>query len=236
MVSHAAFQISLIGLGHGLLAFAPPQAIAQPSPVEAVTEHLVGVMDTAEQSRQDPAQPAVQMTTCPIAVDSAAQPSSTFLYQEQALLASTDEPYRQRILLVAPIPHPDLPASRVQSISYRPTDAAALVGLCNEPAAERSLAAHQLGEVTCRVFIAPAASGFLGTTLAEGCPTQVRGAVRVTNEILLHGEGMDTWDRGFDAEGQQVWGATDEPYRFRWRSPTGAEAQGEPAPSRMVSP
>jgi len=26
---------------------------------------------------------------------------------------------------------------------------------------------------------------------------------------------MNTWDRGFDATGNQVWGAKDKPYQFR---------------------
>jgi hypothetical protein len=27
---------------------------------------------------------------------------------------------------------------------------------------------------------------------------------------------MDTWDRGFDANGNQVWGADGESYQYRW--------------------
>jgi hypothetical protein len=27
---------------------------------------------------------------------------------------------------------------------------------------------------------------------------------------------MDTWDRGFDEEGNQVWGAENQGYQFRW--------------------
>ena len=49
----------------------------------------------------------------------------------------------------------------------------------------------------------------------EGCQAEVRGAVRITNRIILHQEGMDTWDRGFDESGNQVWGAEDEAYQFR---------------------
>nr|MBX2862941.1 hypothetical protein [Leptolyngbyaceae cyanobacterium MAG.088] len=40
--------------------------------------------------------------------------------------------------------------------------------------------------------------------------------VRLTNTIVLHQDGMDTWDRGFDSNGLQVWGAEAEPYQYRW--------------------
>jgi len=53
----------------------------------------------------------------------------------------------------------------------------------------------------------------MGETSAGGCPSDYKGAVRITNQVL-HEAGMNTWDRGFDATGNQVWGAKDKPYQF----------------------
>jgi len=59
---------------------------------------------------------------------------------------------------------------------------------------------------------------YLGLTQPEGCPADVRGATRITNTILLHDQGMDTWDRGYDENGNFVWGAKTQPYKFRWQN------------------
>ena len=32
---------------------------------------------------------------------------------------------------------------------------------------------------------------------------------------------METWDRGFDADGKQVWGAREDSYQFRDIEPVG---------------
>ncbi len=215
MFNRAVFRTGLLSVG--VWCSLQPLAIASSqSLVDEVVDHLTGVLDTTEQARRHPEQPAVQMTTCRIdvAVDDSMTGSATFLYQEQALAASLAQPYRQRLLQIAPLPGL-ISGGFVESISYRPLETEALVGLCDRPLAERSLSFSQIGEVTCRVFLTPVPEGFRGVTASEGCPTDVRGAVRVTNEILLHNRGMDTWDRGFDAAGQQVWGATTDPYQFR---------------------
>jgi hypothetical protein len=57
---------------------------------------------------------------------------------------------------------------------------------------------------------------YVGETQPGGCPANVRGAVKITNTIILNSAGMETWDRGFDANGKQVWGAQDESYQYRW--------------------
>ncbi|MBK4732583.1 hypothetical protein JJD41_22340 [Oxynema sp. CENA135] len=42
----------------------------------------------------------------------------------------------------------------------------------------------------------------MGETPATDCPTNYKGAVRITNSVVLNGDGMETWDRGFDAAGK----------------------------------
>ncbi|NJK53170.1 MAG: hypothetical protein HC936_10800 [Leptolyngbyaceae cyanobacterium SU_3_3] len=35
--------------------------------------------------------------------------------------------------------------------------------------------------------------------------------------MTLYKSGMETWDRGYDARGKQVWGAKTESYQYRRR-------------------
>lgn len=191
---------------------ANPELEAQ---AEEIVSYLVGQMDTSAQAAANEGSAAVRMTTCVIQVEDseveADEAEGTYLYQEQALMAQLDQPYRQRFLQI--VPH-ELSQS-VRSHSYKPSNPDAWVGLCNQPEAARVVPVADLGESVCNVFLRPAASGYLGKTPIGGCPADFRGAVRITNQVLLYEQGMNTWDRGFDAEGNQVWGAADAAYQFR---------------------
>ena len=189
--------------------------------VEAVAAHLEGVMDTTAQADANPDFVGVQMTTCRITVTQTnanatvdvnveASPDSIYLYQEQALSENVAEPYRQRFLYILPGDN-----HRIDSRTFKPDGPEQYVGLCDQPAPV--IAASELGEPVCTVSLrASTLGGFVGSTPASGCPANVRGAVTITNVVVLHAAGMDTWDRGFDAEGNQLWGAESIPYQYRW--------------------
>ena len=178
------------------------------SGVEAVARHLEGVMSTAAQASRDADFVGVQMTTCRV-TPSDPQPNSIYLYQEQALIGRLSAPYRQRFLQITPGNN-----QRIESRTFKPDRPAQWVGLCAQP--EPVVAITGLGESVCTVSLrASVVGGYVGSTPSIGCPANVRGAVSITNVVVLHENGMDTWDRGFDAEGNQVWGADTVPYQYR---------------------
>lgn len=188
---------------------APVSAIPESDHVQAVVAHLEGIMDTSTQAAAgDKAD--VQMTTCRVQMIDRAE--SVYLYQEQSLRENLGKPYRQRFLQIKTGAEKDT----VISQSYRPINSQQWVGLCDQPEQERVVNSEEISQPVCSVLLKPKMSIYVGTTPSEGCPTQVRGAVKITNLIILHNQGMDTWDRGFDAEGNQVWGAKNESYQFRW--------------------
>lgn len=187
--------------------------------VDEVASHLVGIMDTSAQVRTNPKAPNVRMTTCKIQLkdtdSSKSSPQAIFLYQEQAMSQSLGKPYRQRFLRIAP----SADRQSVESASFKPAHPESLIGLCNQPAAKRVVGLDDIGSAKCSVFLEPDGDNYVGETPATGCPSDYKGAVRVTNRIVLHKTGMDTWDRAFDAAGNQVWGAKGAPYQFRWVEP-----------------
>lgn len=173
-------------------------------------------MDTSAQASANPGVPDVRMTTCKLKVEKAnpspnSQPS-VFLYQEQALSQKLGSPYRQRVLQIGPSAN----RQTVESRAFRPPTPEKLIGLCNRPERQRIIKQSDLGQVTCSVFLKPVGENYVGETPTEGCPTNYKGAVRITNTITLHETGMNTQDRGFDAAGNQVWGAQEQSYEFRW--------------------
>jgi hypothetical protein len=58
------------------------------------------------------------------------------------------------------------------------------------------------------------AAGFAGSTHGSACSSNLRGAAYTTSEVRVTPSRMISWDRGFNDEGMQVWGATGGPYVF----------------------
>lgn len=185
------------------------------SEVEEVASYLVGVMDTSAQAKVIADAPDVRMTACKVRLketDSSQSDSpAIYLYQEQAMSRNLSAPYRQRFLRLAP----SADGEQVESATFKPLAPKKLVGFCEKPEQERVIQMTEMGQKHCSVFLEPADNGYIGETQAEGCPTNYKGAVKITNTIQLNAAGMDTSDRGFDAEGNQIWGAKERPYQFR---------------------
>lgn len=179
--------------------------------VQDVAAHLIGVMDTSGQAATNPKFVAVRMTTCEVVVEEA-EAGSIYLYQEQALVRKLGEPYRQRFLQVAVAAD----GQRVESRTFKPVEVSRWTGLCDR-VGEQTIARLDFGEQVCTVALRPSVlGGYVGSTPAGGCPVTLRGASRLTNVVVLFDEGMETWDRGLDEAGTQLWGAENEPYRYRW--------------------
>jgi hypothetical protein len=201
-----------IGLSTTLGLLQTPPSLAHPE-VDRAAQHLIGSMDTAQRAAQNPKVSNVTMTTCR-ATTPTANPDIIYLYQEQALSQELAKPYRQRILELSWQPF----SQTVRSRAFKLNNPSTVVNFCNRT--DRTIAEPDFPAAICSVFLKPTPTGFVGTTPADGCPTTARGAVRIRNRIELHELGMDTWDRGFDAQGKQIWGAKTESYQFRWqRSP-----------------
>lgn len=195
-----------------ILADQPGASLQQQ--VREVASFLEGMMDTSAQAASNPKAPSVRMTTCEITVtgsSSSETSQSIFLYQEQALTKDLTKPYRQRFLQLSP----SVLSQSVRSQSFKPTNPQQWSGFCNKPASDRVVQLADLGSPVCNVYLRRSNLGYVGNTPTDGCPANVRGAVRITNHIVLTAAGMDTWDRGFDAIGKQVWGAKAESYQYR---------------------
>jgi CpeT/CpcT family (DUF1001) len=205
-LSMLSVLLGALSIAPGSFATQPPIPIAQQ--VNEVADYLVGAMDTSAQAIANPNAPNVRITTCDVRVEN--PPNDTrFLYQEQARSDKLSQPYRQRFLQITASPD----GTQVESIAFKPEHPEQWIGLCDR--GDREIPPAQFGEAVCRVFLQPDGEGYVGNTPEEGCPTHFRGAVRITNTVILRRLTMETWDRGFDADGKQVWGAIEDSYQFR---------------------
>jgi len=59
---------------------------------------------------------------------------------------------------------------------------------------------------------------FEGSTRGDGCASSLAGASYATSEVVVTPGRLLSWDRGWDASGEQAWGATGGGYEFVKRS------------------
>lgn len=56
---------------------------------------------------------------------------------------------------------------------------------------------------------------FAGKTGEKSCASSLRGAVYATSVVTMNSTQLVRWDQGWDADGQQVWGAEKGGYIFK---------------------
>jgi len=170
---------------------------------------MVGTFSSAEQARKDPQFRDVVLRMAPIWTDLS---DAQWLYVEQAMASTPERPYRQRVYRVAQDPDGTV-ESMVLSI---PGDPLRYAGAWRERRPLNDLEPGLLQPLDgCIVFLQPDGPGrFRGGTRGHECSSTRDGAAYTTSEVLIDADAIETWDRGFDDAGRQVWGATAGPYRF----------------------
>lgn len=135
-----------------------------------------------------------------------------WLYIEQAAASRLDQPYRQRVYrLVAK------EDGAIGSIVYEMPEPLRFVGAyrSDEPLAE--LSPSDLTEREgCTVFMRWIEDEGLyrGATVEDHCKSSLRGASYATSEVEVWPDRLETWDRGWSADGEYVWGAEKAGYVF----------------------
>ena len=67
----------------------------------------------------------------------------------------------------------------------------------------------------CAVYLNLAGNGYFeGSTDSATCLSTLRGASYANSIVSVNGQGITSWDQGFDSLGVQVWGAEKGGYEF----------------------
>lgn len=139
-------------------------------------------------------------------------PQEFYLYVEQAVASTLEKPYRQRIYHVV-----KTSATTFTSYIYElPNDSLFRGAASTSPIFSKFSASDLTKKEGCEVVLHynEEKGLFKGSTGATSCPSQRQGASYATSIVDITEDGMTSWDRGFDAAGKQVWGATKGGYRF----------------------
>lgn len=134
-----------------------------------------------------------------------------WLYVEQAMATTLDTPYRQRVYHIYQYDDYTL-VSKVYEIENQEEFA----GKSHHPEAlDKLTQEHLIDKEGCGIYLKKATKNrFEGSTKDKDCPSNLRGASYTTSSVILNKNGMTSWDQGWDAEGNQVWGAVKGGYRF----------------------
>lgn len=200
----ASLALSAVCVGCAAAPKAPPAESA----VTAVAERLIGSFSSEAQSKADPEFFDVRLHMTPIWTSRTDGP---WLYVEQAMATTLDKPYRQRVYQLI-----DRGDGSVESFVYELPNPGERIGAWGDPSRfDRDLPESLVPRAGCSIVLRRAGEGWVGATNERDCESSMRGASYATSQVTLHEDGLDSWDRGFDAEGKQVWGAKKGPYQFR---------------------
>lgn len=178
--------------------------------LDRLVNMLTGSFSSARQSTEDPENfRDIRLKTVRIW---AGRGDGKWLYVEQAAADARDRPYRQRVYRVTADPLAGVLRSEVYEFEGDPMRFA---GAWRNPSLFDQITPANLSRREgCAVILMPASDFFVGGTSGKECVSTLRGAAYATSEVTISRNGLETWDRGWDTNGAQVWGATAGPYVF----------------------
>lgn len=169
---------------------------------------MTGSFDSADQAAEAPEDFLdIRLEMVPIWTERADGP---WLYIEQASATALERPYRQRIYKLT------REGGQLRSDVFElPGEPLALAGAWRSPSAFDGLEPGDLlPREGCSIWLRREGSAWVGSTRGDACSSTLAGASYATSEVTVTDDLLTSWDRGFDADGEQVWGAEAGPYRF----------------------
>ena len=192
-------------------AAAPPPGPPSGGSLARLERLMSGSFSSAKQAAEEEGYFDIRLHMTPVWLGRSDGP---WLYVEQARGDSLDKPYRQRVYRLAARTAGAL-REYVSEVYELPGDPLVFAGAWRDPPKLDALNPSALvARSGCEVVLHEKDGGFEGSTVGRNCPSSLRGASYATSEVRLTKEGLVSWDRGFDAEGKQVWGAEKGGYRF----------------------
>lgn len=181
---------------------------------DTLSRFLRGRFDSTAQAQEDPSYFPIELIAC--RVDLPALGDDVMYVQQQQV---GDAPYRQRLYAVETVD-----ATTARTVVYTLTDAPAWGGFCDEGTATPVSEGTHEERRGCGVTLTwdAAEERFEGGTVGTDCETSLGGDY-ASSEVTVTADRIVSWDRGFDLDGTQVWGATGGGYVFVRRDGGAAE-------------
>ncbi len=135
-----------------------------------------------------------------------------WLYVEQAMAEHESRPYRQRVYHVTQVND-----TTFESAVFGFADPTIYIGEWQKPEPLANLTPDSITQKQgCSIILYQHGEfAFSGGTVGKDCASDLRGADYTTSEVTISKNQIISWDRGFDKDGNQVWGARKGGYVFK---------------------
>ena len=186
----------------------PKTSTSSTAELDRLVRYMSGTFDSAEQAAADSAYYHISLRMAPIWPE---RTDGRWLYVEQAVANMADRPYRQRVYRVEQT-GPKSFASHVYTLD-EPRE---FVGAYAPGEARQALTFDRIAlKDGCAVLLEKQANGtYRGQTGTGTCASNLRGAQYAHSEVAVYKGQLISWDRGYDENGKQVWGAEKGGYVF----------------------
>jgi CpeT protein len=170
---------------------------------------MSGSFSSQQQARADSNFMDIRLRMVPIWSDLT---DGYWLYVEEAVANHEIEPYRQRIYHLA-----QKDDTTFISDVYAFDDPMRFTGAWRDMTLLADLTPDSLQLLDgCSIIIIRDSTGaFYGGTVGQGCASEMTNAAYATSEVRVSADSLVSWDRGFDADGNQIWGAKTGGYIFK---------------------
>lgn len=207
-VENSTMQKSICGIVL-LLSFVAVAGSTNAADLDRLVQYMTGSFSSAEQAMNDPDFYDLRLVITPIWKS---RTDGHWLYVEQSSASRMNKPYRQRVYHVTRVDD-----STFRSDVYDIDGRKRFAGGWSDPNFMHQLTPDSLiAREGCSIFLYKTDDTiFEGSTEGDNCLTNYRDAVYRTSEVQITPSMLYRWDRGYDADGNQVWGAVKGGYEFR---------------------
>lgn len=175
--------------------------------LEQLATTMAGSYTSAEQAKADSSYFEIELEMVRIWPK---RRDGAWFYVEQATATSKEKPYRQRVYHLREVNDSTF-ISRILTIK----GGASFFGAYKDPVKLAALSPDSLVALEgCDITLHRRGNTYVGSTEQGRCPSTREGASYTTSKVVLSADRMVSWDRGWDANGAQVWGATKGGYIF----------------------
>lgn len=181
--------------------------LACAEPLDLLAGLMTGSFSSEQQAQADSNYFDIRLEMVPVWTE---RQDGYWFYVEQAVAGAEMRPYRQRVY------HLFEGNGGYTSFVYELPDPGRFAGKAHDPLPLGSLGPDSLqARAGCAVFLKQTGDSlFAGGTRGKDCNSTLRGATWASSEVEIGPGYIHSWDRGFDDQDLQIWGAEHGPYRF----------------------